>query len=89
MAKSRYSGHASIELNDNKELDMAKFNQTLVTCSQNGKAVLGDILQKTDKALKVALVGTNLTINLQKDLHKKLYIGNAAGLEFTSSGEST
>ena len=66
---------------------MKKFDQTLVTCSNTGKIVLADILEKTDKTLKVALVGTNMTLQLKKSMEKPFYIGNCGNLEFTATGE--
>jgi len=65
-----------------------KFNQVDVTCTNTGKIAIADVLQKNDKILKVALVGTNIVIMLKREDTRKLYIGNFKNLEFTSTGQS-
>jgi hypothetical protein len=57
-----------------------------VTNISNGRTVEADVIQRSDKRLRVALVGTNITINLMRDDTRKPYIGKANGLEFSSMG---
>lgn len=64
-----------------------KFNQVNVTNTNTGKVAKADVLQHSDKALKVALVGTTLTIFLKRTDTNKPFIGNVGQMEFTSTGE--
>ena len=66
---------------------MANFNQVTVTNTNTGKVAKADVLQHSDKALKVVLVGTTLTIFLKRTDVNKVYIGNVGAMEFTSTGE--
>jgi len=45
---------------------------------------MADILVKTDKHLKVALSGTNITLILNRTDTNKPYVGSAQGLEFVA-----
>ena len=63
------------------------FEQIDIISTSNGKVVKADILQKSDKFLKVALAGTNLTLSLHRDNMNKKYVGHMSGLEFYSTGE--
>ena len=57
--------------------------QIEITCIDNGKTKTADVLNRTDKYMKVVFEGTNMTLELvRKDLNKP-YVGNKAGLEFT------
>lgn len=54
-----------------------------ITCVDNGKTKMVEVLSKTDKYMKVVIEETTMTIELtRKDLNKP-YIGNKAGLDFT------
>ena len=54
----------------------------IITCTNNGKTKEADVLNKTDKYLKVALPGTQIVIEMfRKDLNSE-YTGHTAGLEF-------
>ena len=64
-----------------------KFNQVEVTCTDNDKVVRADVLQKNEKTLKVALVGSNMAILLTRKDTNKPYVGNFKNLEFVSTGE--
>ena len=66
---------------------MTSFDKTSITCTQTDKTVTADILEKSDKSMKVAVVGTNLVIYLKREDINKVYIGNYKNLEFTSCGE--
>lgn len=57
-----------------------------VTNTNNGKTVEADVLQRSDKRLRVALVGTSITITMTRDDIRRPYVGNTNGLEFTSMG---
>ncbi len=57
-----------------------------VTNTNNGKDADADVLQRSDKRLRVALVGTNITINMTRSDTRRPYVGSMNGLEFTSNG---
>ena len=65
---------------------MSNFKKTTITCTQTDRAVEADILEKTDKTMKVAVVGTNLVIFMKRDDINKVFVGNYKNLEFTSRG---
>ena len=53
-----------------------------ITCTNNGKTKLADILQQDDKYMKVVIKGTQIGIEMfRKDVNIP-YIGHTAGLEF-------
>jgi hypothetical protein len=53
-----------------------------ITCTDTGLSKEAEVLNHSDKYLKVVLVGTMMTIELfRKDLAKP-YVGHKAGLEF-------
>lgn len=61
--------------------------KTTVKCIDTNKVIGADILSRNDRSLKVALDGTTLTLTLYKRTPTDaLYVGNASGLEFTSTG---
>ena len=64
-----------------------KFEQVEVTCTDNDKIVIADVLQRTDKLLKVAFVGSTIAVLLKREDTKKPYVGNFKNLEFVSTGE--
>jgi len=57
-----------------------------VTATQTGRTVRADIMSQTDKSIKVALVGTNITLVLSRTDVRRPYVGNKNGLEFTTKG---
>lgn len=61
-------------------------DQITVTCSQTGKSVQADVLRRSDKSIRVVLVGTTLTINMSREDTRRPYVGHASGLEFTTAG---
>ena len=54
-----------------------------ITCTNNGKTKTADILFRSDKHLKVAIEGTQITIELFRTDVNRPYIGHKSGLEFT------
>ncbi len=54
-----------------------------ITCTDNGKTKTADVLFRNDKHLKVAVEGTQITIEMHRQDLNKPYIGHTAGLEFT------
>ena len=54
-----------------------------ITCTDNGKTKSADVLFRNDKHLKVAIEGTQITIEMHRLDVNKPYIGHTAGLEFT------
>lgn len=63
-------------------------NKTIITCTETEVTHGADILEKTDRRMKVAIKGTEVAISLFKnDPYDAVYIGNFGGLEFTSKGD--
>ena len=61
--------------------------RTTVTRTDNDSIVGADVLEKSDRRLKVALDGTQITLTLRKDTPQKaVYVGSLHGLKFTSTG---
>jgi hypothetical protein len=58
--------------------------QINITCTDTNKTQMADILVKTDKMLKVAFVGTNVTLTLNRIDTNRPYVGSAQGLEFVA-----
>ena len=61
--------------------------QCSVYCVNTNKDVTADILEHSDKRIKVALVDTDMTIVLNRTDTRQPYIGFAYGLEFETFGE--
>ncbi len=61
-------------------------NRVKVTNLNNERSVDADVLQRSDKRMRVALVGTNIVINLTRDDTRRPYIGSLNGIEFSSQG---
>ncbi len=58
-----------------------------ITCTDTEVTHEVDVLEKSDKRLKIVIDGTDVVILLYKnDPHDRVYVGNNAGLEFTSTG---
>lgn len=57
-----------------------------VTNTNNGRTLEADVLQRSDKRLRVALQLTDITITMTRADTNRPYVGNAAGLEFTTMG---
>ena len=66
---------------------MSGFEQVMVHCTDKDQDVKADVLNKSDYALKVALVGTKIVINLKRADLKKQYVGDLHNMEFTSTGD--
>lgn len=64
-------------------------NQTTITSTKSGINAPADILEKSDKFMKVVMVAMkDMPISMRKkDPNDAFYVGHAAGLEFTSTGE--
>ena len=58
-------------------------DQVEITCTENGKTKMADILSKNDKYMKVVFEGTTITLELFRADVNKPYIGHKSGLEFT------
>jgi hypothetical protein len=54
-----------------------------ITCTNNGKTKTADVLFRNDKHLKVAVEGTQITIEMHRLDVNKPYIGHTAVFEFT------
>ena len=63
---------------------------SLETCSvvstNTNKAVKADILKRSDKSIRVAFQGTNTVLTLTREDTRRPYVGNMAGMEFTTNG---
>lgn len=63
---------------------------SLETCSvvstETGKTVTADVLKRSDKSIRVALHGSNITLNLSRTDIRRPYVGHLHGLEFTTNG---
>ncbi len=53
-----------------------------ITCTNNGKTKEAEVLNKTDKYLKVVLSGTQIVLELFRDDLNSEYTGHTAGLQF-------
>jgi len=63
-------------------------DKTTITCTDTGVSHGADILEESDRRLKVAIEGTQVAITLSKqNPNDKVYVGRYSGLEFTSTGE--
>lgn len=58
----------------------------ILTNTNNSKTAKADVLQRSDKRLRVVLQGTDTTITLTRDDTRRPYVGSMAGLEFTTNG---
>jgi uracil-DNA glycosylase len=59
-------------------------DQILVTCEQTKKSLKADVLSSGKNTMKVAIVGSNLVLELHRQ--GKVFEGQAAGLTFESNG---
>jgi uracil-DNA glycosylase len=59
-------------------------DQILVTCEQTKKSLKADVLSSGKNTMKVAIVGSNLVLELHRQ--GKVFEGRAAGLTFESNG---
>tara|TARA_B100000900_G_scaffold394355_1_gene391695 strand:- start:116 stop:310 length:195 start_codon:yes stop_codon:yes gene_type:complete len=53
-----------------------------IICKNNGKTKEAQIINQSDKYMKVVVEGTQLFIELFRDTVNKPYTGHTAGLEF-------
>jgi len=59
-----------------------------VTCTDTESTVKADVLEKSDRHIKVALDGSTIAVELYKDTPTaRVYIGYMFGMEFTTTGE--
>ena len=58
-----------------------------VYCINTEKDAVADILERTEKRLKVAMSGTDMTIILTRQDPRQPYVGFMGGLEFETFGE--
>jgi len=56
--------------------------QCSVYCINTEKDAVADILERTEKRLKVAMSGTDMTIILTRQDPRQPYVGFMGGLEF-------
>ena len=53
-----------------------------ITCTNNGKTKDAEVMQQTDKYIKVVLPGTQIVIELFREDLNTPYTGHTAGMEF-------
>ena len=53
-----------------------------ITCTNNGKTKIAEVMHKTDKYMKVIVEGTQIFIELFREDVNTPYTGHTAGLEF-------
>lgn len=63
------------------------YKQVIVHCTDFGKDAKADVLQQTEDMMKVAVVGSAMTITLRRKDLKKPYVGNVGNMEFISNGK--
>lgn len=61
--------------------------QCSIYCVNTEKDAVADIMEHSDKRIKVVLVDTDTTITLSRNDIRQPYIGFLAGLEFETFGE--
>lgn len=63
-------------------------DRTFVTCTDTDSTVGADVLEKSDRYIKVALDGATIALKLFKDTPTtRVYVGCMFGMEFTTTGE--
>ena len=62
-------------------------HQCSVYCVNTETDATADILERSDKRIKVALVGTDLTITLTRLDNRSPYVGHMGSMEFETFGE--
>lgn len=62
-------------------------NQCHVYCVTTETEALADILEVSDRRIKVVMVGTDMTITLSRQSLRQPYIGYLADMEFETFGE--
>ncbi len=55
-------------------------------CIDTSKDKQAEVLERSQKRLKVVLVGTTIAITLHRQDTRKPYVGTAAGMEFETFG---
>lgn len=55
--------------------------------STGGKTVQADVLERSDKRLKVVVKGTDIRIVLTREDVRKPYVGQMAGMEIVTQGK--
>ena len=58
-------------------------DQVEITCTENGKTKMAEILSKNDKYMKVVFEETTITLELFRTDVNRPYVGQKSGLEFT------
>lgn len=61
--------------------------QCTVYCVNTEKDAVADILRQSTKHMKVALVGTNITLSLTRQDTRRPFVGRAGSLEFETFGD--
>ena len=61
--------------------------QCSVYCVNTEKDAVADILERNDKRIKVAMVGTDFTIVLTRTDNRSPYVGFVGSLEFETFGD--
>lgn len=62
-------------------------NQCDIYCVSTEKSAIADILERSDKRIKVVMIGTKIPITLTRKDTRYPYTGTEFGLEFETFGE--
>ena len=60
--------------------------EVTITNTEHGKDALAEVMQRSDKILRVAIKGTTVIIHMTRSDTRRPYVGNLNGMEFTSYG---
>jgi hypothetical protein len=61
--------------------------QCSVYCITTQRDAMADVLEESSKRLKVALVGTSITIILTRSDTRRPYVGRVGSMEFETFGD--
>lgn len=74
---------ANIDTTQSGARTMQKVN---VTCEDTGNVIACDVLERSDKRIKIVAPGTTTSFTLQRTDLRKPYIGSFAKLTFSTKG---
>lgn len=63
------------------------FKQVIVYCTDLNKDAKADVVSRTDQTIKVVFVGSTSTMTLHRMDVRRPYVGNAMGMEFSTTGK--
>lgn len=63
------------------------YKQTIVHCTDLNTSAKADIIQQNDNMIKVAFVGSAVTMTLHRTESRRPYVGNYMKMEFSTTGK--